>query len=991
MKRQLLMILALATPLALLAEAKTVPYASAIYQDTDWTVVDNNADGKTWVDYSSDEAKRYNYTTNAADDWAISPAISLAAGTEYKLSLMMKTGSFGEDYKIVLGTASDIASLNAATVLEQNTAYKSTSWSKHAFVVNPTESADYYVAVQVTSKDQYYIEIKDFAANLNVLVPGDVTDLTAQVAENEELKVTLNWVNPVKDEDGADMSAEVTAIDIYRDEVKVASLEGAVTTWEDNAEKGLEPGFHTYKVVAYVGSAASKGATVTTAYVGPLSAWSLPFDWNFKEQGKENFETFWTVIDANGDAKSWTMYEAWNTTYIQYYQNEQSDDYLVSPALKFTEAGAYKITWYGWSNSAVTSTLDVVMGDDKTVDALSTKIGTFEMVEKYSAQEYSAYIQVATAGEYYIAFHTNTSNSTTFKVTELKVEKGVVLPLQATDLKAVPAADLSLKVDVSWTNASLNNLGTDLATIAKVELYRDGELIKTYEDATPGAVVTYTDEVAEAGVYTYKVRTYGADGEAEGDAPAVTSKWVGDPTQEIPYYCSFLTEASWGLWTIVDANNDENTWQRYTGYSKYAVLTSGEQDDYLIAPPVNVKAATYYNIMFEATPNAPDMTYTFGYVTDPANAAETFHAIEVLTGLRNYLNNQSTDHVFYSEQAQKIYFAWWAKGNSGTYDVKLADVAIEELPVVPAVATDLKAEAAADKVMKVTLSWTNPSASNVEGVSYGEITKAEIYRAGEKIAEVTEGLVPGETASYEDTELTQPGSYTYGVVIYNANGKSAEDMPTVTSDWVGGGFALPYSYNFTTTVFSQDGWTSVDGNNDTKSKWYPESNDLSIYSASYDNDEWAITPPLELTSAGEGSLYRVTVPAYIYYYDSGHETVTFELTYGPSLDVAEMTVIETETISAHGLDESSAETFEATFSLPQGAEGTYYLAIHANQAGLPTFVSFSVVDESTPTAISAIEETDNAAATVYNLQGLRVNGKEKGMILIQGRQKMIVK
>lgn len=982
--------LSLAAPLSLLADAKTVPYSSAIYQDAEWTIVDNNADGKTWVNRDDESALRYNYTSNAADDWAISPAISLNAGTEYKLSLQMKTGSFGEAYKIVLATAADIETLNAATPLEQEESYKSSSWSKHAFVLTPETTADYYFAVQVTSKDQFYLMIKDFSANLNVLVPGDVTDLKAEVAANEEVKVNLSWVNPVKDEDGFDMTAEVTAVDIYRDNVKVVTLEGAATAWEDNAALGLEPGFHTYKVVAYVGSTCSKGATVNTAYVGPLSAWTLPFDYDLKAQGQTNFETFWTVIDANADGKTWAWNEGWSSTYVTHKQNEMSDDYLVSPALKFAEAGVYKVTWTGYANSAVGSKLDLVMGAEKTAEALSTVVATFDLPQKYSATEYSTYVQVAEAGEFYLAFHANTENSTNFNVATLKVEKGVMLPLQATDLAAVPAADQSLNVTVSWTNPTQTNVGTALDALAKVELYRDETLIQTFEAAAPGATMTYADAVEAAGVYTYKVRVYGSDGEAEGEAPTVTSKWVGDPTQALPYACSFLTDAQWGLWTTVNANGDDRAWERYTGFSKYAVLAAGEQDDYLIAPPVCVEAGKFYNVMFEATPNAPEMTFTFGYVTDLNDVAGSFHAIEVLTGLRNYLNNQSTDHVFQCTETGKVYFAWWAKGTSGTYDCKIADVYVNELPVVPGVATDLVATAAADKAMQVTLSWTNPSASNIEGVSYGAITKAEIFRDNELIATVTEGLEPGQTATYVDDAVTTPGTHVYGVAIYNANGKSVAAVPTVTSDWVGGGYALPYAYDFTTTVFTTDGWTNVDANNDPASKWYPESSDLSIYDARYENDEWAITPPLELTSAGAGSCYVITIPAYIYTYDSNHDTISFDVTYGPSTDIAEMTVIETLTITARGIENTSAEELQATFDLPQGAEGTYYLAIHANQPGICVFASFSVSDESNLVSVRDVEAAA-AEAPAYNLQGQRVSVAQRGMLLIQGGQKKIVK
>lgn len=989
MKKHFLLCALLALPLSMLADAKTVPYTSPIYQDAEWTIVDNNGDSKTWADYSSNESLRYYYTANAADDWAISPAITLEAGTEYKLSLMMKTSSFAESFKTVLGTAPDVASLNASQVLEENAAYKNSSWTKHAYVVTPETTGEYYFAIQVTSKDQYTLEIKDFACQFNVLIPGDVTGLTATVGENEAVEVTLAWTLPVKDEDGNDMSAAVDGIEICRDGEPVATL-GAVTSWTDTEELGLTPGFHEYKVIAKVGNAASKGATVKTAFVGPTTTpWELPFYCRFSDVEEIIYQTFWTTIDANADGKCWTRYAAWNSTYIQYYQTEQSDDYLVTPALAFDAPGVYKLTWTGWQNSAVTSTLDVVLGTDKTVEALTQPVATFSMEEHYNDQTYVAYFEVAEAGTHYLAFHTNTANETTFKITSVKVEQGAVLPTQATDLTVKPAADFSLMAEISWTNAKLSNLGTPLTSLSKVELYRDGDLVKTYTMVEPGENMTCLNTVPEAGVYQYSVRTYNENGEAEGEAPKLTSKWIGDPTQTIPYVCNFLTDSQWGLWTVVNANADDLEWVRSSaGSSKFALLAAGEHNDYLIAPPVMLEADQYYNVKFEATPDPVNMTYTFGYVTDLADAAGTFHAIQELHNLRNYLYYEPTDHFFHNEEAQKVYFAWWVNGNSGTYDCKLSAVSVEVLPVVPALATDLAAVAAADKVLQVAFSWTNPAETNVEGVACDVITKAEVYRDGELIAELTEGLVPGEQTTYVDETVTA-GVHTYGVLIYNANGKNTAAMPTVASDWVGGGYALPYSYHFGRNVFTTDGWTNIDANDDTSSRWYPEATDLTIYSASYENDEWAISPKLELASSGEGSLYRVTVPAYVYLYDSGHPTVDFQLAYGASLDPAEMNVIADLTITARGTTDDDAEPLEATFSLPQGAEGTYYVAIHANHPGLQTFVSIEVVDESTPTGISSVELHSTHAA--YNLQGQRVKGSEKGILLIQDGQKILVK
>lgn len=135
MKRISLLISAGLLSLATLAQAKTVPYASDM-TDSEWTIVDVNNDGKTWAVATGsftgtgyDQGVKYPYhSTNAANDWIISPAVTLTAGTEYKVKFWHKEGgsSFKENFSLYTSTGSTPESLAAGTLIaDYNQSYTS--------------------------------------------------------------------------------------------------------------------------------------------------------------------------------------------------------------------------------------------------------------------------------------------------------------------------------------------------------------------------------------------------------------------------------------------------------------------------------------------------------------------------------------------------------------------------------------------------------------------------------------------------------------------------------------------------------------------------------------------------------------------------------------------------------------------------------------------------------------------------------------------------
>lgn len=109
------------------------------------------------------------------------------------------------------------------------------------------------------------------------------------------------------------------------------------------------------------------------------------------------------------------------------------------------------------------------------------------------------------------------------------VEDGA--PDKVSNMTVVVGNDGAETADVSWTNPLTDNKGANLTSNISVNIYRNDKVIKTFDNVTPGGVLTYRDEPSEAGNYIYKVAAKSSIG--EGDATSV-QLFVGEDVPATP-------------------------------------------------------------------------------------------------------------------------------------------------------------------------------------------------------------------------------------------------------------------------------------------------------------------------------------------------------------------------------------------------------------------------------------------------------------------------
>lgn len=425
--KRIMIVSCLGLPLLATAQSKSVPYTSALANDADWTTINANNDDQTWqaVTSASDftgsgftSGIKYRYhSTNAADDWYISPAISLEAGKEYKVKYWYKTaGSYDEKWTLYCATGNTPEELSAGTVIDDKDG-KFGTITKSTQIFTPETSGDYYFAFYAHSdKDKLNLFITGFQIAENVFGPGAPTDVTVTRGDDYALTATLAWTLPTVDNDGAPLPEGYTVnnVTIYRDDTLAATLDGAATTWTDTAETGLTPGKHLYEVQVTINDAPSARTGVTCGWVGPITAQNIPWDADIQTLSESDFNDFYTKLI--GDVSTLTGSYGWKRSSSSYNGNEiilscasnkRADNWLVLPKLVFPEAGVYKLSLNGkYSDYDVNEVvLDFYLGSEKTIENLSAGLkGTIErMPTAYVDRE--LYFLVSEAGEYYPALY----------------------------------------------------------------------------------------------------------------------------------------------------------------------------------------------------------------------------------------------------------------------------------------------------------------------------------------------------------------------------------------------------------------------------------------------------------------------------------------------------------------------------------------------------------------------------------------------------------
>lgn len=545
-----------------------VPYTNAIVSADDFdlfTVIDVNADSKTWT-YGTSCAKFTYHGTNTGDDWLISPGLKLKTGSPYLLSYDLKTGSYPEKYEIKMGTA---ATAEAMTItLAEVVELKNTTYTTYGAGVTVPADGVYYIGIHaVSDPDQGWIYLQNFKV-ADGSMPAAVDSLTLTDAGK------LSFIMPTTNAAGQELAAEgLTYTYVLNGE---SHADNAATPGQKVVlDVTLKNGLNKVTVVAVSPKGASANAEAS-AYVD--AALEVPCSFAFNST--DDVVPF-TVIDNNADNSTWTFNATAKAMAYKYHASNKADDWLIAPAVKMTAGRTYILKYSAKGGTTYPEKMEVKIGKGITAAAMTQTIEEEHVVGSDPAELVELEFQVAETGEYNIGFHAVSDPDEYYLyLYSFSLEAGALpeAPAAVSDLTVTPGAQGALEATVSFKAPTKNMAGNDVAALTKIVVSREDSIVKTFEAPAAGAELSFTDTNLANGTHTWTVVAYNAydfGGKAKAsafvgqDVPARADAELVDMKTAIRIQWEAVTEGknggyidpagvSYEIWTL------EETWLGYS-------------------------------------------------------------------------------------------------------------------------------------------------------------------------------------------------------------------------------------------------------------------------------------------------------------------------------------------------------------------------------------------------------------------------------------------
>ena len=480
----------------------TFPYTETFDEESltreCWTIVDANNDGNTieylaYDDYNTGVAAYFYSETSNAEDWLISPEISLpASGTYVSYDYAIASSLYPEKYSVWVipqgGTYS-----NAINLLPTQTV-TTTNIETNMIDLSSYANQTIRVAFKVESDaDEYYIFFDNFTVSAMTAPTVTINGPSSAVAG---VPVTFTANAPLAD------SFAWTV-----DGTAVSSTTNTMTHTFTTA------GNHTVAVTA-TNSEGSTTASMTVSVVSCDGAQNLPFTENFEG----GIPTCWITLDQDGDGISWE--DSYNP--VSYYNNIDlsgsgnngsdgyvlsgsfsnatgsaltPDNWLITPALAIPSNGA-KLTWYVSAVDAdyAAEYYDVMLSTSLTPSSFTSVFN--ETLEYNEWEQRSVNINGNYAGQnVYVAFR----NHNTYDIFLMKIDD-----ISVTALTAVESHELNTTVYPNPANNVLNINAN--SNINNVEVYNMmGQMVGSYNVNDVNTQISTTSFAN--GVYTVRINT----------------------------------------------------------------------------------------------------------------------------------------------------------------------------------------------------------------------------------------------------------------------------------------------------------------------------------------------------------------------------------------------------------------------------------------------------------------------------------------------------
>ena len=346
------------------------------------------------------------------------------------------------------------------------------------------------------------------------------------------------------------------------------------------------------------------------------------------------------------------------------------------------------------------------------------------------------------------------------------------IPAKPTNVKA--KVDIKTgKVTLSWDAVTEGINGGYVSDITyNVKRYPDNKTIATTTTATS------VDDNLPTGTFSgYYYMVQAVSGQRKSEQVKSNSVSFGN-VLEPPFSEGFDSESAMNLFTIVDANNDGNTWSfcdNDGGNNSCAQMVYGDvnHDDWLITPPLSLKAGVVYNITYRVASkgvNYPEMLEVM-YGDEPTAEAMT-HELSKKEEITNqqYVTVKKELSV---DEDQVVYFGFHCTSDANwCYQLVLDDISVTGNSLkAPDAITEITVTPTTDGTTKARIDFVAPTKA-IDGTTLTSSMDVRILNNGEEVQEMS-NIEPGKSYYYIDGFATN-GYNSYTLIASNNEGTGRE-------------------------------------------------------------------------------------------------------------------------------------------------------------------------------------------------------------------------
>ncbi len=388
----------------------------------------------------------------AADDWMITPQITLGANSILRWRAKAQDDDFPDGYQVRISTGSPtVNDFNANLALFVRAA-ELPAWTQRSVMI-PAQYAnqDVYLAFRNNSNDMFLLFIDDIIVQELPAVDAKLTNMqlptsSCVLGTSESISVTIENLGfqPLSNFDVSYVMDNGTTIDTVTETVTatiqpVSSFNYTFTQTADLSTNGATYIFSAFVEAAGDADAANNSFTALPVFNVVSYDVSTAYTTGF-----ENLTELlgWSVFDANSDNVSWGVAsgaEAYSgDNYFTYFYNTNgttaANDWLFSTCLDFQQGEDYELSFYShvgnFQGTIFPEKLKVAIGNSPQIASMTTVIEDFGTMENDTYEKQVVYFTVPTSGTYYLGFHIYSDPDQFYlRIDEVRVEVKQPLPL----------------------------------------------------------------------------------------------------------------------------------------------------------------------------------------------------------------------------------------------------------------------------------------------------------------------------------------------------------------------------------------------------------------------------------------------------------------------------------------------------------------------------------------------------------------------------------